>query len=339
MRTAMLTTMLVVLLGSAVAAERITVFSFRSAGVDSGMGEMIAMLVRNRLSGFEELRLVEPPPGVEAYGLDAALAAASQLEASKAVTGSVALAGYKYLIDYQLVDVSSGKIVLSDRTSVGRPDELDLVADRIATSIRLKRPFGSTLVADNATGLERSRNTGLSAFYLMTGYAFTGTQPAGVMSPGHSLFTLEAGVSYETPGIIAQSVMGLRRGKYDFNELYFDLLFHKAFSPGDVTPFVGGGVGVHRLSYGNGAREDDGLALIASGGVILFRTQYFRIAGALKGEVVLTEDLGPVTCGSLTFGLTSPTVGPGGSLRLPEPCVYTTLGAFFLTGLIVALTT
>jgi hypothetical protein len=39
------------------------------------------------------------------------------------------------------------------------------------------------------------------------------------------------------------------------------------------------------------------------------------------------------------FGLTTPTIGPGGSMRLPEPCVYTTLGAFFLTGLIVALTT
>jgi hypothetical protein len=331
--------LLLVLAGPLAALDRAVVFDFRPAALDTGTGDLIALLVRSRLSSLGAFTLSDPPSGPKAYSPEAAVAAAQQLDARKAVIGTIALLGYKYSIEYQLIDVPSGAVEFGDRTSITRLDELDIVAERIAASIKQKRPFVSTMDVDNATALERGRSSGLSAFYLMTGYAFAGTQPSGVMNPGRSLFTLEGAVSYETPGIIAQGVMGMRRGKFEFNELYFDLLIHKAFSPGDVTPYIGGGIGVHRFSYSNGAREDDGLALIASGGIVLFRTQYFRIAGALKGEVALTEDLGPVTCGSLMFGLTTPTIGPGGSMKLPEPCVYTTLGAFFLTGLIVALTT
>jgi hypothetical protein len=76
---------------------------------------------------------------------------------------------------------------------------------------------------------------------------------------------------------------------------------------------------------------------IASAGIVLFRTQYFRIVGGLKGTAVLTEDFGTNVYGSFNFGLTSATVGQGGSLDLPSSCIYGAMGLFFLTGLTLAL--
>jgi hypothetical protein len=134
--------------------------------------------------------------------------------------------------------------------------------------------------------------------------------------------------------------MGMRRGKNDYLEIYFDILIHKLFSRTDVSPFLGGGVGVHRFWGNGGADEDHGPAFLVSGGVILFRTQYFRITGGARASLALTEESGVLPAVGFHFGLTSPTFGPGsgcGGLDVPSPCIYGCMGAFFLVGLLVTL--
>jgi hypothetical protein len=329
------------------AAEKAVVFDFQPLGVDTGYTRTIALLLRGRLSELSVYDMVDPAPGTEAFTTGDALAAATALGANRAVTGSIARIGSKYIISYRLVSVPDGRVELSDRTSTTSIEDLDFVSDRIARAIKDRRPFGATLEAGEATTIERGRSMALSSFYLMTGYTFL-LDRRFAYDPGSMLFTLDAAVSYETPDILTQGLMGWRFGKNGYDEIYFDLLVHKVFSRMDITPYIGGGVGIHsyrfRPDYPLKAKDYDGLAFTASGGVILFRTQYFRIATGLKGSLALSDDFTDAAGNSfvlpsvsLNFGLTSPTVGPGGSLDVPPPAVYTCLGAFFLTGLIVAL--
>jgi hypothetical protein len=130
--------------------------------------------------------------------------------------------------------------------------------------------------------------------------------------------------------------MGFRRGRLGYNELYFDLLVHRLFSTGDVSPFLGGGIGVHRF-WAENQEDDHGPAMVVNGGVILFRTQYFRVTGVARGSVLFTERKGIVPMGGIHFGLTTPTYGSGSSTDVPSPCIYGCLGAFFLVGLVVTL--
>jgi hypothetical protein len=158
------------------------------------------------------------------------------------------------------------------------------------------------------------------------------------------LFTLNAAVSYETRDILTLAQMGTRRGDDYYKEVYFNILVHKVFAGGEINPYIGGGIGVHSIGFSSSglSNDDDGISLTASGGVILFRTQYFRILAGAKGTVVFTEELGAVPMGGFEFGLTSPTVGQGSmpaGLDLPSPCITGCIGAFFLTGLIIALLT
>lgn len=141
--------------------------------------------------------------------------------------------------------------------------------------------------------------------------------------------------------------IGTRRGGYSdadcYKEVFFNILVHRVFSGTDVSPYLGAGIGVHSISFdGSGpSNEVDGVSLIAAGGVVLFRTQYFRILGGLKGSVLFTDDegIGSVPAAGFEFGLTSPTVGRGNELGLPSPCVTGCIAGFFLAGLLLALLT
>ncbi|MEO0073372.1 MAG: hypothetical protein ABIK43_01755 [candidate division WOR-3 bacterium] len=326
------------------AGQRLVMFEFDAIGIDPQLAQTTATLLRDRL-GDQGFLVIVPPAGTTVRSVDSAVTAASSLNAEKAVIGSITRLGAKYIISYKLIDVASATVGFGDRANIGSAEELDLATERIARAIRERRPFVQTSEIGKATAAERSQTAALSSFFLTTGYTFPA--PHSIPGdPGVMLFTIDAAITYETPDVLAQGVMGLRRGKHSYHEIFFDLLVHRMFSRVDVCPYIGGGVGVRRMSidvqtgqYTWERRDASGLAIIGSTGLILFRTQYFRIVSGVKGAVVLTEDFGTVTWGSFNFGLSSPTFGPGGSVDAPAPCIYGCLGAFFLTGLIVALTT
>lgn len=245
-----------------------------------------------------------------------------------------------------MIEAATGVVAASDRAAIGSLDEIDVAMERIARAISEKRTFDMTGEVGRLTGVETRSRAAATAFYFSTGYAFPLVQQIPA-DPGTMLFNVDASVAYETPTVLALGTLGLRRGKHDYSEVYFDLLVHKMFSKFDVTPYVGGGVGVHKMTvhvptgpdpWDWREEEDDGLALIGSAGLILFRTQYFRIIGGVKATAVITEDFGTNVFGSFGFGLSTPTLGPGGGVNAPAACVYGTLAAFFITGVIVAVT-
>lgn len=326
------------------AKPALVVFDFQPVGVDSNIVQVGTVLLKDRLSELDTFTMIEPAPGTKCYTIEEAVATAKILKAEKAVIGTITQIGKKIIISYKLLDINTASAEFSDRTAISSIEDMDIAIERIASAIKDKKPYAGTAEVGKITEIEerpfRSR-TPSSSIIFTTGYAFP-LANSFPYDPGSQLFTIDAAVTYETPDLFTQGLMGFRRGKQRYTEIYFDLLAHKLFSKYDISPYIGGGIGVHKISFDPDdwrlpSKESDGFALTASGGVILFRTYYFRVLAGLKGTVVFTQDFGTMSTGSFNFGLSSPTFGSEGAIKAPAPCIMGCLGAFFLTGVIVAL--
>jgi hypothetical protein len=326
------------------AQPRTLVLEFEPVMVDTGIPRVVYSLLRDRLAETKAFTVVLPPAGTKVYTIEEADSLAAVLGAEKVVMGSITRVGLKLLISYKLVTAATGAIEAGDRVSVENETDLDNVTGRIALALKEGSGYKGTVELGRLTEAEsktlKTREP-YSSILFNTGYTFP-TGHAMPYDPGKMLFTLDAAVTYEAPSFLAEGQMGIMRGKYGFTDLHFELLAHRLFSGKDISPFVGGGLGVHRLKfsppYPASARESDGLSLVGSGGLLLFRTYYFRALIGAKASVLFTNEFGTVTTGNINFGLTSPGFGPSGTIQTPPACIYTTLGAFFVTGLIVALT-
>jgi len=314
--------------------------------VDSGTTRVITSLLRDRLADTKAFDVIQAPGATRIYATAPAESLARLLGADKFVMGNVTFIGRKYLVSYKLLNVSTGAIELSDRASADYEGDFDILTQRIATAMKQGNSFQTTLELGNVTGPEGNllahTRQPLSSILFTTGYTIP-ISHALPYDPGSMLFTLDAAVTYETPNYLASGQMGIMRGAHGFTDVHFEMLAHKLFSTKDIAPFLGAGMGVHRIWFRPPANEQladrdvDGLSLIANGGVLLFRTYYFRAIADARASILFTGNSGPVTSAGLGFGLTSPEFGPEGTLKTPPACIYGTLGAFFLTGLIVAL--
>ena len=79
-----------------------------------------------------------------------------------------------------------------------------------------------------------------------------------------------------------------------------DMSMLKYLGKDDFSPFIGGGVGIHWVSYCSGfcygdVRPEDhrrsGLALNAQGGYVLFRTYNINVIARAKYHLILNTDL------------------------------------------------
>lgn len=320
------------------AQPKIVVFDFESVGVDSVVVLTSSRLLKNHLSKSEFFTMVEVPSGVRCYTITEATERAKSLRADKAVIGSMSLLGKKIIISYQLIDVNTSTVEFRDKASAVSIEDLDVTMERIGNAIETQKPFAATIEVGKETEAEKppfkTRRT-FGTIIFKTGYTFPLSHNKSLEGLGRMLFTLDAAVSYETPNLMTEALMGICRGKNKFKDYHFDLFVYKVFSQQDISSYIGGGVGVHKLSIETPEKSesDDGIALSAGGGLILFRTYYFRVLAGLRASAVFTEDLGTFTSTALTFGITSPETG-----SKTTNCVLGVLGAFFISGIILVLT-
>jgi hypothetical protein len=327
-----------VLLGAGLVAAqpKLAVFEFEPVMADTGLAKVVVTLLSDRLvdtRAFDAVLTSHVRPATVA----AAESVAKTLGADEAIVGSIARVGDGSIISYRLVSVATGDVLLSDRASLGNASELDVVTERMARSIRDRKPFAASEQAGMATSAEVRSREAASAILFTTGYTFP-IYNTFTEDPGTMLFTLDAAVTYELPQFMAMAQMGIIRGKHGFQDVHFELLGHRVFGDGDIATYIGGGLGIHRISMWSN-EDDDGLSLTASGGVLLFRNNIFRIVGSGKVTAVITQDLGTSYSGGLAFGLGSAGFGPSGKIKTPPACIYGALGVFFITGLAVALST
>ncbi len=313
---------------------KLVVFQLEPIGSEARISQVVTLVIKEAFARTQKYALIDLPETVRCYRPAPACSVGRELGADKVLIGSLMQLGNKYTISFQLLNVADGRVESSDRISTTQVEEMDVVADRIVSAVVENRPIEKTVevgkVVESEVPAFKTREP--RGFLTMrTGYVYQSYSPN---SP-HRALTLEGSVAYELKEVMAEAAVGGSIGG-DGGGLHFDLLVHKLFSKGDISPFLGGGVGVHWIvSESDYGESGDGPAVLLSGGIMAFRTYGFRIMANGRAGVTFTSgnDLGAVPEYGLTIGLASPGLGTGraSSNESLGLCVGGCLGACLLS--------
>lgn len=197
--------------------------------------------------------------------------------------------GEKIIVQYILVETSSGKNLLSEQTTALSVEDLEPVMKRIAISIARLTPFDKNKEVGNIVGRESIESLRQAARFNF-GVGFGYLYPQKGYNSNYKSFTLNVYFDYEIENYAVGLMMGGREG-FAIN-LYGNYLLTKT----DLCPYVGGALGFHWVtshsnfvtySYNNSSSKDeDGIELGLEAGVRIFHTYNFQFF--IKGEYILT---------------------------------------------------
>jgi TolB-like protein len=323
------------------ALNKVILFNFQAKNVDTTMVDIFNHLLKEALITNYNYDVTRMSPASMALTSFAAACSAKAYNAKYAVTGSFIEIKEKGIISFQLVDADSQKVVFGDRTTILSYDDMPIIAERIAESFAKRTLFNRTVTPTKITEAEKPSPLRLkkptATFLLNTGYLYAYRENESV-----DLFNLNLGLYFDLPNYFILTQMGLMRGVNEESDLNFDINVYKYLSEKDFSPIAGAGIGITRYSfkeYGpwRETKYDDGLYLNAGVGFIGLRNYYIKLYGMLQGNLSLTKTWGTVPGVRVLFGLTSPSLGPGGDVEVEPGCVGLTVGGFFLLGLLAAL--
>jgi hypothetical protein len=237
-------------------------------------------------------------------------------------------------------------------------DEFPIMAERIAGSIVERKPYLETIEPEKILGTEvaprfKHPRQPYAGVFLTAGYMFQlkhrpwQRTDTATYYMSTNLVNLNLAVSFETQQMLTMLQLGLMRGNHSESDLAFDLIGNYVMGKGDFAPFVGGGIGMTRFTWTGplGTEKNDGLSLSAGVGVLALRTYYFRIMTAVYGNYTFASNDWAGVAGTknvpgvrVLFGVSTPSLGPDATVKIGPGCVGAAIGGFFLTGLIIALT-
>lgn len=345
---------LVLVLGAVATAQtRILVYDFEARGVDVKVTRANTEVLRDALNNSYKYVVIDPPVGTFCYNVLAAADSARAYGAALALIGNIMAVGSKQMVTYQLVDAASSSLVLADKFELPPMEEFPTMAERVAASIVERKPYegtiepGKVLEPETAQWIKHPRKP--HAGIMMTaGYSYLLNRPESYFAT--RLVNLNIAVSFETQRLLTLLQIGYLRGMHEEKDIAFDLLGHYVFGNGDFAPFVGGGLGITKYSWAEPEpnyrkRENDALVVSAGGGMLGLRTYYFRLIGAAYADLAIPgsrwsdgSQASLVPGVRLMFGVCSPSFGPDATVKTSPVCIGGAIGAVFLTGLVVMLT-
>lgn len=299
---------------------KIAVFDFEPFGVDHATLQVGSILFIESLVGTGKFDVVRIEEEIKCYRVECAVEIGKNFGFEKAIVGRMVKLGEKLILTLNLIDIASGEIEFSDKFVCTSLEDLDTILERAAQGMAEKKSFIETADVGKITEMETEevrRRKPYSSVGLRTGYLFPVSKSYGNVKK--EMVTLDAVIFHEARDILVEGLGGVSATDHT-SDWHFDLLLHKIFLTSDFAPYLGGGPGVHKVTvkvedyYLSETKSDDGLALSISGGIIGFRTYDFRIF--LSGKYTCTfVDIGNTSTQhgfSLTFGLTSPSMGKEG---------------------------
>jgi hypothetical protein len=342
--------LLMVLCAAAMPQTRILLYDFEARGVDVSVIRANTQVLRDALNGTYKYVVIDPPPGTFCYNVLAAADSATKYGATQALIGNIMAIGGKQFLTYQLVDAASGTVLLADKLDLPPMDEFPMMAERIAGSVVGRKPYLETIEPEKVLATEvgpriKHPRQPYAGVFMTVGYLYHFKQRSQTnLDPNYfstRLFNLNLAVSFETQQMLTMLQMGLMRGRNSESDITFDLISNYVMGNSDFAPFFGGGIGVTRYVWAGGDEsKNDGLSLSAGLGVLGLRTYYFRLfTAAYFNYTIVSNNWGQVPGLKIMFGVSSPSLGPDATVKMGPGCVGAAIGAFFLTGLIVALTT
>ncbi len=214
----------------------------------------------------------------------------NKLEAKQVLLCKLNPLGEKLIVQYQLVETSTGNNILSERATATNIEDLDAVMKRIAISVARQTPFNSNQEVGNIVqqeSIESLRQKARYNFGVGFGYLF----PIHGYDTDKKSFTLNAYFDYELQDYAVGFMLGARKG-FAIN-LYGNYLFSRT----DVCPYLGGSLGFHWVYNHSDEnrnyfdpnpnnKDEDGIELGLEAGVRLLHTYSFQLF--IKGEYIMT---------------------------------------------------
>ena len=271
-------------------SKKIAILPFVSNGIDEVSVQTAESILRMELGKESTAQIISERKTLAALNSEVcadeecAKEIGEKLEAQDVLLCKMNPLGEKIIVQYILVDVETGKNLLSETATAMNLEDIDAVMKRIAISVSKLAPFNANQEVGNIVGhesVETLRRASRFNFGVGFGYLFP---DEGYDFDKKKSFTINAYFDYEIQDIAAGLMLGAREG-FAIN-LYGSYLFSRS----DVCPYLGGSLGFHWVAhegifYDDG-KDGDGIELGLKGGVRLFHTYNFQFF--IEGEYIMT---------------------------------------------------
>jgi hypothetical protein len=255
--------------------------------VSPGTAETFRQILRTKISagGVRTVDLSSGCPDAQC-----ARAAAAPTGAQVVVFGSLGRLGTKIVVSLSAVEVPSGAAVGSDAMSVDRVEELDLAAARMADALLSGSDVEGSAELGTLTHAETDRPTrrdlrvgvslALEGIAPLDGYADRATG-AGFM----------LGVWFEALDFAIQPSFGWRTelgaGDRDWDHIPLELSAAWLILRSDISPVIGGGVGLHYMHEEVPVRREVGSILVSTSRDVIEDSVFGFSAFARAGLLLL----------------------------------------------------
>lgn len=271
--------------------KKIALLPLVSNGVDFNSVQTAESILRmelanqNRLSVISEKQTLAALQNNDCEDDDCAKLIGEQVNADEVLLCKINMLGEKIIVQYNLLQTSTVKNILSERATATNLEDLDAVMKRVAISVANHSPFNSNQEVGNIVKQETVIPLSQAArfnFGVGFGYLFPSD---GYDNDNKKSFTINAYFDYEIKDYAAGLMLGARKG------FAINLFGNYLFSKTDVCPYLGTSLGFHWVAhenwmFGNEEKDGDGIELGFQGGVRLFHTYNFQIF--IQGEYIMT---------------------------------------------------
>jgi len=225
-------------------SSKIAVLPFVSNEIDPASVQTAESLLRMNLAKVSSLDVISERKVLAAIGntectdQECAIEVGERLDADEVLLCKLNPLGEKIIIQYILVETSTGKNILAEQATSTRLEDLDVVMQRVALSVANHNPFSENVEVGNVVNQEtiepKSRASRFN-FGVGFGYLF----PTEGYDNDDKSFTFNLYFDYEIPDVAVGMMLGARDGVAV--ALYGNYLFSRT----DLCPYIGGALGFH----------------------------------------------------------------------------------------------
>ena len=278
-------------------SKKIVILPFISNGIDEASVQTAESIFRMDLSKVSTLNIISEKKTQEVLSendctdLECAKEIGEKLNADEVLLCKLSPLGEKIIIQYELLNASTGNNILAEQATATSLEDLDVVMQRVALSVANHTPFSSNVevgnVVDQETIEPKSRASRFN-FGVGFGYLF----PTEGYDNDEKSFTLNLYFDYEVKDVAVGLMGGARDGVAI--ALYGNYLFSRT----DICPYLGGALGFHWINHDesstyyntyptqNSEMDEDGIELGLGGGLRILHT--YSIQLFINVEYIMT---------------------------------------------------
>jgi len=287
---------------SAVSAEKVLLFRFRSTGVDEQLLDAVDQVFADALSGYgvySPVRAYEVVGNVQCHTPACASGYAGDAGYDKTLIGSLTRFGDKIIVNTSLVDSETGEVIHRAEGSSETVEDLDIVVKRLAKSISTGKTVSESAEVGMITEKESSPERRRSSFTtkgIRAGFLWTLDNSFG--KPDR-MPAIDFVVQHDMPDYFLSGKFGIKWGSGSWAFTWLHTKVGRYFGRGDFSPFISAGLGLesvnteYEIEDAGFTREKSdkktGFTISAGTGFALFKTYDYQFQLDLDYYMVLEK--------------------------------------------------